>query len=568
VLAEADINMPGVVAPELLDPDLEVDHRADVFALGVLLYEMLVGERPVGEVEMPSVARPGIVGPEFDVIVAGCLHPDPERRFQDCTALRTALEELVRVPAPSIAPAPAVKAVPRLTCASPPPRRQPVYFPDRQAERPKWPLILGLLLVVVIAGWFVKRHRANIAAIEETQNRKVEEVERKIAENERKMEAAKREMRKPKAVPPEPDAEQADEHLAIAMVADEPGSDPPDDESEDPAFDDAPPPDPIADLDQNDGAQSPAPDELSPAGIEDPPLASELEPLVAKIPELDKLRGNLRKNAQDTVADVSAKLDGLRQEYAQTYAKKQASAAGHEVEFWASQLASLSRWGRPSFELPQVPPEGAESLHDAWQRDFVREAAPLDRFRRIYLEELAKIRHSYSLARDDLAVAALTLERTAAVDANYFLRLCSDRPDQCGVMIPGNVAHVSMGARGSGVINPERINDGIDNMCTGHIRQPIRLELGGMLRLTRIEFVLNSNSINHHFRYFVQVSPDGENWELVCDRSQLGRWDKQQVVEFAPRPVRFIELVGTYNSLENGLFSIRELEAYCATQNQ
>ena len=137
VLANTDVNMPGVVAPELLDPDLEVDHRADIFALGVLLYEMLVGGRPVGEVEMPSVARPGIVGPEFDMIVVGCLHPDPERRFQNCTALRMALEELIKIPAPSITPRPAVKAVPRLTGASPPPRRQPVYFPDGQPVRPE-----------------------------------------------------------------------------------------------------------------------------------------------------------------------------------------------------------------------------------------------------------------------------------------------------------------------------------------------------------------------------------------------------------------------------------------------
>ena len=45
VLAEADINMPGVVAPELLDPDLEVDHRADIYALGLILYRMLAGRR-------------------------------------------------------------------------------------------------------------------------------------------------------------------------------------------------------------------------------------------------------------------------------------------------------------------------------------------------------------------------------------------------------------------------------------------------------------------------------------------------------------------------------------------
>ncbi len=83
---------PGYLAPEQALTS-EVDHRADVYALGVVLFEMLTGERPFGgesqasvvfkhlEVEPPAlVDKLGAVPPAIDAIVRRMLAKDPAER--------------------------------------------------------------------------------------------------------------------------------------------------------------------------------------------------------------------------------------------------------------------------------------------------------------------------------------------------------------------------------------------------------------------------------------------------------------------------------------------------------
>jgi serine/threonine protein kinase len=45
---------PDYVAPEVLIPGMVADHRADLYAVGVMLYQMLTGEVPRGMFKMPS----------------------------------------------------------------------------------------------------------------------------------------------------------------------------------------------------------------------------------------------------------------------------------------------------------------------------------------------------------------------------------------------------------------------------------------------------------------------------------------------------------------------------------
>ncbi|SDT77969.1 serine/threonine protein kinase [Streptomyces sp. TLI_053] len=97
------------LAPEQIRPGAETDRRVDVYAAGILLYEMLTGSRPhTGEnpvqvmyrhlhedVPPPSATVPGVV-PELDAIVAGACARDRELRPYDAVELLAALQRVRR----------------------------------------------------------------------------------------------------------------------------------------------------------------------------------------------------------------------------------------------------------------------------------------------------------------------------------------------------------------------------------------------------------------------------------------------------------------------------------------
>ncbi len=82
---------PEYAAPEQFNAHREVDHRADIYAFGVLMYQMLTGALPRGTWQPPSVLRPDL-DPRFDAIVIRALMPDRQHRFQSITDMRRAIE--------------------------------------------------------------------------------------------------------------------------------------------------------------------------------------------------------------------------------------------------------------------------------------------------------------------------------------------------------------------------------------------------------------------------------------------------------------------------------------------
>lgn len=119
------------LAPEVGRGDAEPDARSDLFSVGVILYECLVGVTPAaaarkaaeasGErlrIPAPKELRPDVPD-ELDMTVIGALQRDPSARFQSARALEKTLRPL----APA-SPLPAAQRTgPRTRHAAPAPRR-------------------------------------------------------------------------------------------------------------------------------------------------------------------------------------------------------------------------------------------------------------------------------------------------------------------------------------------------------------------------------------------------------------------------------------------------------------
>jgi predicted Ser/Thr protein kinase len=73
------------MAPEQRDKTKAADHRADIYSLGVVFYELLTGELPVGRFDPPSRRRQ--VDSRLDDVVLKALEKDPERRYQRASHL-------------------------------------------------------------------------------------------------------------------------------------------------------------------------------------------------------------------------------------------------------------------------------------------------------------------------------------------------------------------------------------------------------------------------------------------------------------------------------------------------
>lgn len=125
---------PPYMAPE--QKEGSVDRRADIYALGVVLFEMLTGERPDMDLSAPSSRVRGVqLDIRIDEMVLRALDKEPEKRYQTAGEFRTAVE--------TIAESNLSQAPPSTKAALPPeiPKKPKSY---------RWVWALLILMLVVI----------------------------------------------------------------------------------------------------------------------------------------------------------------------------------------------------------------------------------------------------------------------------------------------------------------------------------------------------------------------------------------------------------------------------------
>jgi len=99
------VGTPHYMAPEQIEKPQTVDHRADIYSLGVVFYEMLTGELPLGKFQPPSFRTHGMqIDVRLDEVVLRSLEKEPERRYQQVSEVKTRVETIANTNAPAAAP--------------------------------------------------------------------------------------------------------------------------------------------------------------------------------------------------------------------------------------------------------------------------------------------------------------------------------------------------------------------------------------------------------------------------------------------------------------------------------
>jgi serine/threonine protein kinase len=139
---------PRYMSPEQVETPLDVDHRADIYSLGVVIYELLTGELPMGRFAAPSEKVQ--IDVRLDEVVLRTLEKEPQRRYQQASEVKTDMESIARTyPGANPGANPGAPAIPPVVEPKPGPEPKPRFLdgPTNPAAAARWRIVMGIIMI-------------------------------------------------------------------------------------------------------------------------------------------------------------------------------------------------------------------------------------------------------------------------------------------------------------------------------------------------------------------------------------------------------------------------------------
>jgi len=141
---------PKYMAPEQLEGTKLVDHRADIYSLGVVFYELLTGELPLGRFAPPS--KHATIDTRLDDVVLRALEKEPSERYQHASEVKSEVDAIAADPAP----------LPKAPQPNAPPKNVVAPSGSVTVALQQWPRSLGdfgtwlaSILVIALLYWLL-----------------------------------------------------------------------------------------------------------------------------------------------------------------------------------------------------------------------------------------------------------------------------------------------------------------------------------------------------------------------------------------------------------------------------
>lgn len=241
---------PDYAAPEVISHPEKADRRSDIFAVGVILHELLTGRKPEANVLPSTLSK---CGTEFDTIIQRATHPNPVMRYPDATSMANAIREAIKpgsaakanpvraakaarpqaMARPAAAAAAAVKSPAALKTPAPPADEEdddlPVPALAVSSGNASWSFVRNLLIIAALAVVVVfvyqklqihkqdvaKREQAYVLKQKEEEMRRRREAAQELAQANARPSPTPGDT--PAIIPPKPPAPPAEEKKETAM---------------------------------------------------------------------------------------------------------------------------------------------------------------------------------------------------------------------------------------------------------------------------------------------------------------------------------------------------------------